>query len=378
MTSAVPTSVLRSAYRSLLRSALAVDREPARRALLTAAPTKVYDHHRQEWVKTDHELRAGLGIQPQSAALNDVLRLSNGGRLLHVPSTDEAASVAALVRQAFRTTTGNSTSISDAFAAVKTLHFQKQIADTLSKEVSFATVDFGVELDDQFLGANPSKWKPSGPSELQLLVSHPLLPDFFRHAVVAMVPIEGDDGAMGFICNRPLTTDHGVLMPVWAALDGQMPRLFSTLLRHNTLMVGGPVHSFNARDMATLVVHRIDDVPEARTVAAGLYVQMSRFDDLEEAMMERNVQPSEVMVVLGYSGWGADQLSGEIAEGSWFVAKGGATTNKDIVFAANRVCAGDEAHTTDNPTRVWGELLASWGSAYADLTRLSNVELRRP
>lgn len=140
-----------------------------------------------------------------------------------------------------------------------------------------------------------------------LLVATPKLadPNFFR-TVVLMCSTD-PAGAMGVVLNRPLAdTDVESHLPTWAA----------NAVPPGTFFQGGPVEP--SAGIGVGVVG--DDGPPANfrefAPALGL-VDLS--GEPEEARPLRGIR-----VFLGYAGWTADQLDGEIEEGAWFVVDGSA------------------------------------------------------
>lgn len=136
-----------------------------------------------------------------------------------------------------------------------------------------------------------------------------MAPNLFAHSVVLLMKHD-ESGAFGFILNRSggsaklseLLADLGRKPSQPVAVDPFIP-----------MHLGGPV------EIGTLfVLHSADiEVKEAIAVA-GRYVMSPPLDTLER-MAEGGKQPSRIRLMLGYSGWGARQLEGEIARGDWEV-----------------------------------------------------------
>ena len=129
-----------------------------------------------------------------------------------------------------------------------------------------------------------------------LLVASPELrdPNFVR-TVVLMVQHDRE-GAFGLVLNRP-TTHH-----LSEVLDDLDPRWADV-----TLHQGGPVQT-------NLLQFVLRSEAPGTPVVPGLSVGAT-VDDLEEA----GVGAGDVRAVVGYSGWGAQQLERETEEGSWIV-----------------------------------------------------------
>ena len=141
-----------------------------------------------------------------------------------------------------------------------------------------------------------------------LIASPPLGDPNFDQTVVLLVT-HNEEGALGFVVNRtaPLTVgellqhagyDHGHHDPsrVWLAGPVQ-PGSGWVLLDDPTLAPSDKVLKVNQR----------------------LRVSSSRavFDQLAEDIAQGRAQATRRLVMLGYSGWTADQLEDEIAQGAW-------------------------------------------------------------
>ena len=151
-----------------------------------------------------------------------------------------------------------------------------------------------------------------------LLVAMPQLqdPNFVR-AVLLMVELN-DEGAMGLILNRPSE------LPLAAVLDGpgiEIPRQVPT-------WTGGPVGT--SHGLILTIDKNFPPAPDDITTPdfavsssehclANLINYAEDFDE-EEAKQQQSkgaavLYPYRFLV--GYSGWGAQQLETEIKEGSW-------------------------------------------------------------
>jgi putative transcriptional regulator len=176
------------------------------------------------------------------------------------------------------------------------------------------------------------------PEAGSLLVAHPrMLDPNFMHTVVLLCE-HGADGAYGLVLNRPAPTSLGELGAGPPFLEG----------RTDVLWHGGPVQPDHLQ-----FVHAFEgDVPGALEVAPGIHlggdpdVLRLRLDDCEDA------EPA-IRFLLGYSGWSAEQLSGEFAEGAWIV------------------CPVTPAFVFDHkPETLWRRVLRARGGPYVGLADL--------
>lgn len=139
-----------------------------------------------------------------------------------------------------------------------------------------------------------------------LLVAAPSLRcPFFHHTVVLLVE-HGEDGALGFVINRPTET------PVTSLLEGlEMEDVAAALDRE--VWVGGPVAPETGWVLFDPTSGDTRGV-EALRLSERIAVSASR------AFLERLARgegPDRYAVLLGYAGWGPGQLDDEIREGSW-------------------------------------------------------------
>lgn len=136
----------------------------------------------------------------------------------------------------------------------------------------------------------------------RLLVATPALADDpFRRSVVLVLDHD-DEGALGVIINRPLSSEVAAILPEWAGLATAPHRVFD----------GGPV----SQDVALAIgVTRDDSTPgdgQPMLDRIGLV-------DLDESPHEMADELAGLRVFAGYAGWSPGQLEGEIDEGAWIV-----------------------------------------------------------
>jgi putative transcriptional regulator len=139
-----------------------------------------------------------------------------------------------------------------------------------------------------------------------LLVAAPGLScPFFHHTVVLLVE-HGDDGALGFVVNRPTSS------PVTSLLEGlEIEDLAAEL--PGEVWVGGPVAPDTGWVLFDPTSGDTSDV-EAVQLSPRLAVSASR------TFLDRIAEgdgPERYALLLGYAGWGPGQLDDEITEGSW-------------------------------------------------------------
>lgn len=130
-----------------------------------------------------------------------------------------------------------------------------------------------------------------------LLISEPFLkdPNFSRSVVLVCDDL---DGHVGFVLNQKTIVKLGDVLDGWSELD-------------QDLYVGGPVEKDTLH-----FLHDLGDLPEAMEISEGLYWN----GDLE--VLKGRIEAGEavnIKFLVGYSGWGDNQLEEEIKEQGWMV-----------------------------------------------------------
>ena len=160
----------------------------------------------------------------------------------------------------------------------------------------------------------------------RLLIATPGMPDDFHRAVILVVE-HSEQGAFGLVLNRPSETTVGEASAELAELIGG----------GHLIHVGGPV-----QPNAVTAVGDYPDPTDATKLIVGS-VGMVDLDDPPEI--------NRLRVYVGYAGWGAGQLDGELEQDAWIV---------------------EDAHP-DDPFRdgdLWSEVLARKGGKFALLARM--------
>ncbi len=146
------------------------------------------------------------------------------------------------------------------------------------------------------------------PGAGSLLISSATLVDpNFARSVVLLLDSDPLGGALGVILQRPSETPVGEVLPGWQDMITEPPVLF----------VGGPVSLDSALGVGLL---RDDREPATgwRTLTdtpAGAIGMV----DLDSSPEDLVGHLAALRIYAGYAGWGAEQLEGEIEEGSWYV-----------------------------------------------------------
>ncbi len=137
-----------------------------------------------------------------------------------------------------------------------------------------------------------------------LLLASPAMQDpNFANSVVLMGH-HTKDGALGWIVNRLLGVAPAELLapPLGTAIHPETP-----------IRVGGPVLS---NGLVVVFRHEVAGVEQVE-MAPGVRVSASA-EILPKLFSEFRAAP-EGLLLLGYSGWGPEQLDREMEEGAWLV-----------------------------------------------------------
>lgn len=161
----------------------------------------------------------------------------------------------------------------------------------------------------------------------RFLVATPALTDDnFDHTVVLVLEHTGE-GTIGVVVNRPSEVEVTAALPEWQTLAAEPARVFA----------GGPVQ----QDALIALGRTYGGEGEGHVLGGVRIVDLRTDPTLVEAPL------AGVRVFAGYAGWGAGQLSGEIAAGGWFVVDARA----------------DDIFSTD-PDTLWQRVLRRQGGVF--------------
>ena len=136
------------------------------------------------------------------------------------------------------------------------------------------------------------------------LIAMPALEDpYFSNALVYICE-HNENGALGIIVNRPID------MNLAGLFDKIDIKLEAENLTNLPVYFGGPVQLDRG-----FVLHRPVGQWQS-TLAVNSEVGLTSSRDVLQSVA-REGKPREVMVTLGYSGWGAGQLENELVQNAW-------------------------------------------------------------
>ncbi len=152
---------------------------------------------------------------------------------------------------------------------------------------------------------NGGRGAPAGGSVTgRLLVATPLTGDVFERTVV-LVLHHDEDGAHGLVLNRPLDAAVSVVLPDWQPF----------VTAPGVLFQGGPVGTDTAMGLVSVPGHGKEDSPLGTQLLFGGIGLV----DLDAPAPLVVPELAAFRIFVGYAGWSAGQLDGEIAQGAWFV-----------------------------------------------------------
>jgi putative transcriptional regulator len=138
----------------------------------------------------------------------------------------------------------------------------------------------------------------------KILIAMPFLSDpRFTHAVIYVCGHDAQ-GAMGLIVNKGLPSVS------FEELLTQMKVDVSTVASQVPVHYGGPVEVGRG-----FVLHSSDYATESTVLIESGFAMTATLDILRAIAM--NEGPRDILLALGYVGWGAGQLEHEIQENGW-------------------------------------------------------------
>ncbi|MCB1646066.1 MAG: YqgE/AlgH family protein [Pseudomonadales bacterium] len=145
----------------------------------------------------------------------------------------------------------------------------------------------------------------------QFLVALPSLEEDYFSNTISLLVDHNAEGAFGLMINHPLDIEPGELIP---ALDGRFTcQVFE----------GGPVEQNRLFFLHSCDQSYDDTLPVSEDIC--MTASSALIDDLA-----RGKSPERIIALLGYAGWGAEQLEDEIARDIWLLTPADAS----IVFDA--------------------------------------------
>lgn len=165
----------------------------------------------------------------------------------------------------------------------------------------------------------------------QVLISEPFLADpNFGRSVVLITEYSEDEGAFGFIINKPTMLSMSDVVE-------------SFTIKGFTFHIGGPVNS----DTVFFIHQSTDPVPESHSVFENL-TWSGDFEEIKSRIELGQVEPKDIKFFGGYSGWSPGQLEEEVKSRSWIIGN----------LTADEIMNGD-------PHELWKKALKGMGRKFS-------------
>jgi putative transcriptional regulator len=157
----------------------------------------------------------------------------------------------------------------------------------------------------------------------QFLIAMPdMMDERFHDAVIYLVG-HSEEGAMGLVVNQSLNDMRfgDVLTELELGDKDEFIRMPETV-RERQVLRGGPVEMSRG-----FVLHSPDYFRDGNSYIVSDEVYLTATLDVLKAIAFRNA-PAEALFALGYCGWGAGQLEGEIGRNGWLTVP----FSRDLLF----------------------------------------------
>lgn len=170
------------------------------------------------------------------------------------------------------------------------------------------------------------------PTKGKLLVADPSIwsDASFNRSIVLLSELN-DEGAVGFIMNKPSTY----------TINDLIPEIESNLRIYN----GGPVSKENL-----YFVHRIPNlIPDSIEIGDGIFWG-GDFETVQGLLEKETLTSKDIRFFLGYSGWSKEQLADELETTSWRVIE---NKHKNIFGIHHKSFWKDELMNIGGEYRLW-------------------------
>jgi len=172
------------------------------------------------------------------------------------------------------------------------------------------------------------------PAKGKLLLSEPLMGDYYFGRSVVLLVEHNREGSFGVILNKPVTARFNDVISDFPAFDAD-------------IYIGGPVETNKLFYLHTFG-SKVDDALE---VADGIYWG-GDLEIIKELIYTGQANENNIRFFIGYSGWGADQIDTELKRNSWIVAN-----------------LGKEPFFNVRPAEMWDTLMKQLGGKYRYWTK---------
>lgn len=145
----------------------------------------------------------------------------------------------------------------------------------------------------------------------QLLIAMPSMEDPNFSRTVTLICEHNQDGAMGIVVNQPTTIFVDELLSNIESTDSSdKPEDKKPANLHDPVYAGGPVQIDRG-----FILHDSDKQWESTHIIDN-HLSLTTSEDILIAVAQGK-GPENILIALGYAGWGAGQLEEEISANSW-------------------------------------------------------------
>jgi len=143
----------------------------------------------------------------------------------------------------------------------------------------------------------------SEPKKGNILISEPFLQDnYFKRSIVLLTE-HSEEGSVGFVLNKPVNMRVSDVIKDFPEIE-------------TNISIGGPVGNNTVHYIHTLGQR----IPNSVEVSDGIYWG-GDFETLKILVLSGAIKENEVKFFIGYSGWQANQLEGELNRNSWLISR---------------------------------------------------------
>ncbi|MEI8201492.1 MAG: YqgE/AlgH family protein [Bacteroidota bacterium] len=180
---------------------------------------------------------------------------------------------------------------------------------------------------DKLIHIKSNNIKPIGG---RILISEPLLNDFYFGRSVVLLIEHNEDGSFGVIVNKPIHVKIQEAIPDFPDFE-------------TNIYLGGPVSTEQI-----FFLHTIGEAIEGsmKITNDGVYWG-GDLDIVKEMISMKTLDPQDIRFFIGYSGWVPKQLENELKSNSWLVSP----TSKNEIFS-------------ESPEKLWNTIVKRLGENY--------------
>lgn len=173
-----------------------------------------------------------------------------------------------------------------------------------------------------------------------ILLSQPFMSDGYFNRTAILLTEHNDEGAIGFVINRPVEIVVDEIIPDFPDFNG-------------IAYMGGPVSTDTLH-----YVHRVGELlDESIEIANGIYWG-GNFEQLKALIRQGIITTEDIRFYIGYSGWSTGQLEGEWEMGSWLRA------DFDMNFIFN-----------NHPEELWKTIISTKGENFTIIADMPSDDL---